>query len=239
MMTALRLNLSPLREPLGFIKVLEWLAAIFAFGSCGGYVGRTVVSVLCSEGKNETLSATVSYPFRLSQVPLVSSNTTLCNRTVAETHLSGDSSSSAEFFVAIGVLAFLYCTAALLIYLGYMHVYRDSDFGPTLDFVMTVLFAFFWLACSSAWARGLQSVKYATSTAGIQNTLAWCRDDGVACEVTDSAPMRSLNVSVVFGFLNMMIWAGNSWFAFKETRWHAQRNSAQRGAGRGPVPAPI
>ncbi|KAJ8269129.1 hypothetical protein COCON_G00117360 [Conger conger] len=239
MMTALRLNLSPLREPLGFIKVLEWLAAIFAFGSCGAYVGRTVVSVLCSEGKNETLSATFSYPFRLSQVPLVSENTTLCNRTVAETHLVGDSASSVQFFVAIGVLAFLYCMAALLIYLGYMHVYRDSDFGPILDFLMTVVFAFFWLVCSSAWARGLQTVKDATSTAGIRATLALCREPGVACEVTEFAPTRSLNVSVVFGYLNMMIWAGNAWFAYKETRWHAQRNSAQHGAGRGPVPAPI
>ncbi|KAJ8387691.1 hypothetical protein AAFF_G00151220 [Aldrovandia affinis] len=187
-MTGLRLNLSPLREPLGFIKVLEWLAAIFAFGSCGSYVGRSVVSLLCSEGKNETLSATVSYPFRLNQVLLVSSNATLCNRTVAETHLVGDSASSVQFFVTIAVLAFLYCMAALLMYVGYMHVYRDSDFGPIMDFVMTVIFSFFWLVCSSAWARGLQNVKYATGTAGIRATLALCQEEGVVCEVTRVRP---------------------------------------------------
>ncbi|XP_036373939.1 synaptophysin-like protein 1 [Megalops cyprinoides] len=239
MVTGLRLNLSPLREPLGFIKILEWLAAIFAFASCGGYSGRTVVSLFCREGKNETLDTTFAYPFRLNQVLLVKNNATLCNRTVAETHLMGDSASSAEFFVAIGVLAFLYCMAALLVYLGYMHVYRDSDFGPMMDFVVTVIFAFLWLVCSSAWARGLQSVKDATGTVGIRDTLALCKVEGVACEVTEFAPMRSLNVSVVFGYLNLIIWASNAWFAYKETRWHAQRYSAQQGAGRGPVPTPI
>ncbi len=67
---------------------------------------------------------------RLNQELLVENNTTLCNRTVPATHLVGDSSSSVEFFVAVAVLAFLYSMVALLVYLGYMHVYRDSDFGP-------------------------------------------------------------------------------------------------------------
>lgn len=61
---------------------------------------------------------------------LVEDNVTLCNRSASETHLMGDSSSSVEFFVAVAVLAFLYCMVALLVYVGYMHVYHDSNFGP-------------------------------------------------------------------------------------------------------------
>ncbi|XP_030643162.1 synaptophysin-like protein 1 [Chanos chanos] len=238
MMTGFRLNLAPVKEPLGFIKVVEWFTAVFAFGSCGGYAGRNVVSVFCGGGVNETLNATFSYPFRLNQMLLVEGNTTICNHTVAETHLVGDSSSSAEFFVAVATLAFLYCMAALLVYVGYMHVYRDSDFGPMFDFVVTSILTFLWLVCASAWARGLQTVKDATDTAGILSTLALCKENDVTCEVTDFASFRSLNVSVVFGYLNLVVWAGNAWFVYKETRWHSQKLSSQ-GVGRGTVPAPI
>ncbi|KAL7882383.1 hypothetical protein SRHO_G00000410 [Serrasalmus rhombeus] len=239
MQTGFRFNLSPVKEPLGFIKVVEWLTAVFAFGSCGGYSGQNVISLFCSSGSNATLEATFSYPFRLNQVRLVAENVTLCNHTVSETHLVGDSSSSAEFFVAVAVLAFLYCMAALLVYVGYMHVYRDSDFGPMFDFVVTAAFAFLWLVCSSAWARGLQLVKYATGTEGITSTLLPCRGDDVTCEVTDFASMRTLNISVVFGFLNLIVWAGNAWFVYKETRWHSQKVNSQQAASRGPGPAPI
>uniref|UniRef100_A0A671T5M5 Synaptophysin-like protein 1 n=1 Tax=Sinocyclocheilus anshuiensis TaxID=1608454 RepID=A0A671T5M5_9TELE len=223
MQTGFRFNLTPVKEPLGFVKVVEWLTAVLAFGTCGGYTGRNVVSIICGGSSNETLSATFTYPFRFGP-----SNNTLCNRTVPATHLVGDSSSSVEFFVAVAILAFLYSMMALLVYLGYMHVYRDSDFGPMFDFVLTAVFAFLWLVCSSAWARGLQTVKDATSTAGIESTLALCTDRDVRCEVTDYASMRSLNISVIFGFLNLILWVGNAWFVYKETP-----------AGRGPNPAPI
>lgn len=67
---------------------------------------------------------------RLNQVSLIEGNTTICNHSVATTHLVGNSASSAEFFVGIATVCFLYSMVALLVYLGYMHVYKDSDFGP-------------------------------------------------------------------------------------------------------------
>ncbi|KAG5267900.1 hypothetical protein AALO_G00227210 [Alosa alosa] len=241
MMPGFRLNFAPLKEPLGFIRVLEWFTAVFAFGSCGGYSGRKVISLNCTEGANQTLTAAFSYPFRLNQEVLVEGNTTLCNRTVGETHLMGDSASSVEFFVGVAVMAFLYCMLALLVYLGYMHVYKDSNFGPMLDFVVTAAFAFLWLVCSSAWARGLQVVKDATGPAGIKSTLSLCTMPDVHCEVSKMANMRSLDISVVFGFLNVIVWLGNAWFVYKETQWHSQKAAAQQASGRrsAPAPAPI
>lgn len=94
-------------------------------------ISRDLESV-CSDVCSLNNSIPVLYTYRLNQEVLVEGNTTLCNRTVAETHLMGDSASSVEFFVGVAVLAFLYCMLALLVYLGYMHVYKDSNFGPTL-----------------------------------------------------------------------------------------------------------
>ncbi|XP_023651823.1 synaptophysin-like protein 1 [Paramormyrops kingsleyae] len=228
-MSGLRLNLQAIKEPLGFIKALEWLTAIFAFASCGGYSGTSIVTLFCKDGKNETLKFAFSYPFRLSHTLLVKNNTSLCNVTVPETHLVGSSVSSSQFFVTVAVLNFFYCMAALVLYLGYMHVYRNSNFVPKMDFLMTTIFAVFWLTCTSAWAKGLQNLKYATGTVGIVATLAVCREEGVACEVTELASMRSLNVSVIFGFLGLILWVSNAWFVYKETRWHTMRYTAHPG----------
>ncbi|XP_031420818.1 synaptophysin-like protein 1 [Clupea harengus] len=241
MMTGFRLNLTPLKEPLGFIKILEWLTAIFAFGSCGSYSGQNVISLFCGGGRNETLNVTFHYPFRLNEVMLVGSNSTLCGRTVQETHLVGDSAFSAEVFVAVAILAFCYCMAALLIYLGYMDSYRNpqgSSWSQT-DFILTIVFVALWLVCSSAWAKGLQNVRDATSTAGIQSTLSVCQAQGVVCQVTERANMRTLSVSVVFGFLNLILWLGNVWFTYKETPWHSQTLPAEAIPVCRQVPVPI
>ncbi|KAL2093904.1 hypothetical protein ACEWY4_011216 [Coilia grayii] len=240
-MTGFRLNLTPLKEPLGFIKILEWLTAIFAFGSCGSFSGRNIITLFCGGVRNETLNVTIHYPFRLNEVMLVSANSTLCGRLVQETHLVGDSAFSAEVFVAVAIMAFCYSMATLLVYLGYMDSYRDPQGSswPQTDFSMTILFATIWLVCSSAWAKGLQNVRDATGTAGIQATLSVCQAQGVVCEVTERANMRSLSVSVVFGFLNLVLWLGNVWFTYKETPWHSRTPPAEEVPVRRHVPVPI
>uniref|UniRef100_A0A3B4YXZ4 Synaptoporin n=1 Tax=Stegastes partitus TaxID=144197 RepID=A0A3B4YXZ4_9TELE len=54
-----------LKLPLGFIRVLEWLFAIFAFATCGGYSGQLRVSVDCMEKASSNLSIAIdfAYPF--------------------------------------------------------------------------------------------------------------------------------------------------------------------------------
>ncbi|XP_069797992.1 synaptophysin-like protein 2 [Narcine bancroftii] len=218
-----KLDLRPLKEPLGFIKVLEWIFAIFAFGTCGGYSGESVASVKCIRGKEELISVHFHYPFRLNRVSyqaLTCNNVTVYNTV----YLNGDFSSSAEFFVTIGVFTFLYCMAALLLYVGYQNFYLQNKYVPLADFIVTVSFAFLWLVSSSAWAQGLTDVKRATNPTALISNVDACQRQDVVCTPGALPPMGRLNASVIFGFMNLILWSGNSWFTFKETSWHKPEN---------------
>ncbi|EPY85675.1 synaptoporin-like protein [Camelus ferus] len=135
--------------------------------------------------------------------------------------LIGDSSSSAEFFVTVAVFAFLYSLAATVVYIFFQNKYRENNRGPLIDFIVTVVFSFLWLVGSSAWAKGLSDVKVATDPKEVLLLMSACKQPSNKCMAVHSPVMSSLNTSVVFGFLNFILWAGNIWFVFKETGWHS------------------
>ncbi|XP_044775829.1 synaptophysin-like protein 1 isoform X4 [Neomonachus schauinslandi] len=135
-MSSFQLNINPLKEPLGFIKVLEWIASIFAFATCGGFNGKTEIQVSCPKvTENKTITAAFGYPFRLNEAsfqthPYVN----VCDVNWKSYVLIGDYSSSAQFYVTFAVFVFLYCIAALLLYVGYTSLYRDSQKLPMIIF---------------------------------------------------------------------------------------------------------
>uniref|UniRef100_A0A8C3JWT1 Synaptoporin n=2 Tax=Scolopacidae TaxID=8917 RepID=A0A8C3JWT1_9CHAR len=209
------------KEPLAFLRVLEWLFAIFAFATCGGYSGGLRLSVDCANKSESDLSIDIAfaYPFRLHQVNF---DAPTCEGKRRETlSLIGDFSSSAEFFVTIAVFAFLYSLAATVVYIFFQNKYRENNRGPLIDFIVTVVFSFLWLVGSSAWAKGLSDVKVATDPDEVLLLMSACKQQSNKCLPVRSPVMSSLNTSVVFGFLNFILWAGNIWFVFKETGWHS------------------
>ncbi|XP_048714981.2 synaptoporin isoform X1 [Caretta caretta] len=209
------------KEPLAFLRALEWLFAIFAFATCGGYSGGLRLSVDCANKSESDLSIDIAfaYPFRLHQVNF---DAPTCEGKRRETlSLIGDFSSSAEFFVTIAVFAFLYSLAATVVYIFFQNKYRENNRGPLIDFIVTVVFSFLWLVGSSAWAKGLSDVKVATDPDEVLLLMSACKQQSNKCMPVRSPVMSSLNTSVVFGFLNFILWAGNIWFVFKETGWHS------------------
>ncbi|XP_060766121.1 synaptophysin-like protein 2a [Neoarius graeffei] len=218
LLSGFRLDLGPLKEPLGFIRLLEWLFTIFAFATTGGYQGSLAMVLNCPDKSQHNITAHFSYPFRLSSS---SYHIPQCNGSATSLmFLRGNFSSSAEFFVSVGVFAFLYCTFTLILYLGYQHIYRETTRGPIVDLILTGIFAFLWLVSSSAWGKGLTDVKYATNP---DLLLSDCKPP---CETKLYPAMGRLNSSVVFGFLNLILWAGNCWFIFKETPFHKPAQSS-------------
>ncbi|XP_042098268.1 synaptophysin-like protein 1 [Ovis aries] len=99
-----------------------------------------------------------------------------------------------------------------------------------------VFATFLWLVCTSAWVTALKDTKIATSHYIVQE-LKPCNLHEVMClfvSVT-SIHMGSLNVSEIFGFLNMILCGENAWFVYKETSFHSPSNNS---TSQGGIPPP-
>lgn len=229
-----------LKEPLGFLKVLEWFFSIFAFGTCGGYGGSFSLSVECPAPNlsRPSISVAFAYPFRLHQVYFEAPSCQV-GTPPERVFLVGDYSSAAQFFVTVAVGAFLYAPAALGGYVGRPNAFRPGAPAPRIDLAVTSLLAFLWLVSSCAWAAALADVKAATAPGGVLAQVGACQKGGVGrCRALNPAPTAGLNTSVVFGFLNLVLWTGNVWFVFKETGWGGLGARAPPGGVPEKAPAP-
>ncbi|XP_026572690.1 synaptophysin-like protein 2 isoform X1 [Pseudonaja textilis] len=226
-----------LEEPLGFIKVLEWLFAIFAFGACGSFSAETGATVKCTKPPKETTAITVQfgYPFRLYKIPFDMPDCIEGSTSKRMLHLMGDFSAPAEFFVTLGVFTFLYTMAALAVYLRFHSLYKENKKLPFADFCVSVSFTFFWLVAFSAWGKGLSDVKGATRPSSLIAAMSVCQFKNAVCNAGATPSMGLANISVLFGFVNFILWAGNCWFVFKETPWHAQTSNKESSAEQGAV----
>ncbi|CAL9704811.1 unnamed protein product [Knipowitschia caucasica] len=208
--------------------------AVCAFATCGGYYGQLQVKVDCAQQRqsNHTINIDFGYPFRLQQVHF---RAPLCEAKRHEVYfLDGDMSLSAQFFVMVGVLAFLYSLLATVVYVFYQNSYLRNNRGPLVDFVVTVVFSSLWLMSSCCWAKALSNIKHATNPTQMLLLISACRAPENKCTITQESHWARLNTSVVFGFVNLVLWAGNIWFVFKETGWYksGQRYPTRSASGK-------
>ncbi|XP_049445361.1 synaptoporin-like [Epinephelus fuscoguttatus] len=208
--------------------------AICAFATCGGYYGHLQVKVDCADRRQSNLSINIDfgYPFRLQEVHF---KAPVCESKREEIlFLDGDFSSAAQFFLTVGVFAFLYSLLATIVYVFYQNKYLKNNRGPLVDFVVTVIFSFMWLVSSCCWAKALSDIKAATNPTHVLLLISACRAQENKCAATQEPLWSRLNTSAVFGFVNVILWVGNIWFVFKETGWYktGQRYPTRSASGK-------
>lgn len=92
---------------------------------------------------------------------------------------------------------------------------------------------FVWLVRVSTWAKALRGIKVPGVSGLFRSFCIVNCHHGVSFRLHDST--GSLNVSVTFGFLNVMLWAGNAWCVYKETGSHSPSAPALPMAQEGPL----
>ncbi|XP_037070639.1 synaptophysin-like [Pollicipes pollicipes] len=218
------LNFDAVKEPRGFMKVLQFFFAILAFATTTSFsthfTFHATVSACNATGGRDVVRQDVVYPFALDHVFLKQQ---VCNQPAVQAsfHFQTDVSSDAKFFVAIGVVCMLYSMAALAGYTLFSERYAESRFLPSADFVVHGVLAVLWLAASSAWADGTGTLKAGCNPELWLNQVC-ATNQQISCEFAPddfNGSFAKLHISLLIGFLNMFLWASNMWFLYKETPW--------------------
>ncbi|XP_063861615.1 synaptophysin-like isoform X2 [Scylla paramamosain] len=220
-----QVNLSVLKEPRGFIKILEFVFSICAFATVTSFYSYFTLEVKCNpldEKPQETFTGEIVYPFQSDRTRDTFS---ACETSDWNLHVEGDFSSDARFFVAVGVLAFLYVLVALGLYCFFNALYENNDLVPIGDFALHVIFAILWFAASCAWANSLTGLRNATEFDNIKKYNDVCKK--LPCLKVTEPHFGQLISSVIFGFLNVFIWTSNLWFLYKETRFYKDRKAGE------------
>jgi len=123
-----------------------------------------------------------------------------------------DFSSSAQFYVATGVLSFLCTLACLVIYIFGTRYYETNPLIPVIDLAATGILTIFWLSGACAWAAGVSDVKYYTKPETLWKRLEFCdsnKNPEGNCIVDSPGKWTALNISLVSKFDVFLNWNHN------------------------------
>lgn len=231
-----------IKEPIGFIKIIQFLMAILAFAIAVNGSSTLKFNVRCKTTAATTTStgavygSSYSYPYDLTKVKIDKLTDNCETNKLDREYLTEEGyniKSSAEFFVFVGVMAFLYSLAMLIVYIFMKHKYDNSVYLPLVDFGVTCLFALCWFIADIAWAKAISDIQYHTNTDNVINSLSTtCKKVGNSksndCQSSQYASHGSIIISCIIGFCNLILWSGNVWFVLKETTWYKTRKTLQQ-----------
>lgn len=134
---------------------------------------------------------------------------------------------SPQFFVMTGVLAFLYASVSLVVYLLFSSTYESVPLWPVADLIITGILCLFWFIASCMFSSGVTTLKSSATYEYIEQIL--CSDQfkfiGGKCSPspTEVASWSSLTIGIICGFTSFLLWGSGMWFVYKETHFHVPR----------------
>ena len=134
--------------------MLQFIFAIFAFATACN--GASYVS-LNKGSMSGAVYTTWSYPYNLKNTPI-----RVYNNTSPSISDANDVKSSAEFFVFTGVTSMILSLVLCFVYVLLDRQYRNDQRLPMIDFIITIIWTIFWIAGSSAWAKGVSNIRSQT-----------------------------------------------------------------------------
>ena len=222
----MQLNYAPLKEPRGFIRIIQFFMAILAFATTADYSQQALIKITPLKSVQSTVDITyeLAYPFDL-EVPIHVPSDTGFAFVVPTPKI--DKESTAEFYVTTGVLSFLFSAAAAVFYVLMTDVYENSTLFPFIDLVATGILTFFWFISWCTWVAQEGNIRnwYHDMPASICSSLNGQQTGIVfSCDNQGKVSFAKLTISLIFGFGNIILWAGSGWFVYKETHFHKKND---------------
>ena len=127
--------------------------------------------LISSDSANTSISASWSYPYNLKTAPIkiVANDSSLNTISIAN-----DVKPAAEFFVFTGVTSMLLSLGFVILYVLMDRNYRSDERFPLIDFIVTAIWSIFWIAGSSAWAKGVSNIRSQTNWENVARRSQVC-----------------------------------------------------------------
>lgn len=211
------------KEPRGFCRILQILFAALAWSTVANFSTISKLRIFCPDTSPFTAEYKIDYPFDLRKTEVQSPINCSDDARVVIDKFPIDFSTISMLYVLISAISLLYAFGALFYYSVLTAKYETDPLAPTVDLGITVSILILWIILTFIWALNVSDLKHYTHPHYFKERLSVCEEGVGNCQPIDPGKWSSLTVSIVCGFLCIVLWLGSSWFIFKETSFHKKQ----------------
>lgn len=222
-----------IKEPRGFNRLLQVVFSALAWSTTANFKTTTTLKIDCPSEKlddksdqiSHTVTIPVTYPFDLSNTGVAVLPNCTNDSNLVEEKFPIDFSSTSMLYVLICAISLFYAIGTLVYYCLYTAKYESDPLAPMVDLCLTLFMTILWIIITCIWALNVSDIKHYTHPRYFINQLSICTDDinAANCQTENPGKWSSLTVSIVCGFTCVVLWLSSTWYIFKETTLHKNK----------------